>query len=177
MNKTGQKVHFSIEYFEKFSDTGKAYMVGLAVTDDPASLGTGYMQLSTRQADGSVLPTHLAAFDEAQEFSFAQDSTSLEGEATSFFNKLSSMLSSLKTPEQATPDAAMLRELTQGMEELAKAVVHFHDDTEKKLDGVAQLRKELTDMKNEFAGLKETPHNYTPRPKSDGDGGRAKAEF
>lgn len=34
------KVYSSIEYAEKFADTGKAYLMGLAVTDTPASLST-----------------------------------------------------------------------------------------------------------------------------------------
>ena len=40
MNRKGQKVYTSVEVNPKFADTGKAYLVGLAVTDDPASLGT-----------------------------------------------------------------------------------------------------------------------------------------
>ena len=35
-----QKVFSSVEIVSKFADTGKAYLVGLAVTDTPASLGT-----------------------------------------------------------------------------------------------------------------------------------------
>ena len=35
-----QKVFSSIEIHPDFSDTGKAYLVGVAVTDSPASLGT-----------------------------------------------------------------------------------------------------------------------------------------
>ena len=36
----GKKVYTSMEIDPEFADTGKAYLVGLAVTDDPASLGT-----------------------------------------------------------------------------------------------------------------------------------------
>ncbi|RBL66398.1 phage capsid protein, partial [Pseudomonas sp. MWU13-2625] len=39
LNKARQKVYTSIEVDPNFSDTGEAYLVGLAVTDDPASLG------------------------------------------------------------------------------------------------------------------------------------------
>ena len=38
--KARQKVYTSIEVNPSFSDTGKAYLVGVAVTDSPASLGT-----------------------------------------------------------------------------------------------------------------------------------------
>src|SRR3990167_4905433 len=40
MNKAGQKIYTSIEIEPKFADTGEAYLMGLAVTDSPASLGT-----------------------------------------------------------------------------------------------------------------------------------------
>lgn len=36
----GKKVYTSMEIDPEFADTGQAYLVGLAVTDDPASLGT-----------------------------------------------------------------------------------------------------------------------------------------
>lgn len=39
-NKAGQKIYSSIEVDPNFANTGKAYLVGLAITDSPASLGT-----------------------------------------------------------------------------------------------------------------------------------------
>ncbi|QLS76049.1 GPO family capsid scaffolding protein [Enterobacter roggenkampii] len=44
MNKAGQKVYTSMEIQPNFANTGKCYLVGLAVTDDPASLGTEYLE-------------------------------------------------------------------------------------------------------------------------------------
>lgn len=41
-----QKLFTSMEVNLKFADTGEAYLVGLAVTDDPASLGTEILQFS-----------------------------------------------------------------------------------------------------------------------------------
>jgi Phage capsid scaffolding protein (GPO) serine peptidase. len=46
LTKARQKVYTSIEVNPNFSDTGEAYLVGLAVTDDPASLGTEYLSFS-----------------------------------------------------------------------------------------------------------------------------------
>lgn len=39
-NKARQKIFTSVEVEPNFSNTGKAYLMGLAVTDSPASLGT-----------------------------------------------------------------------------------------------------------------------------------------
>ncbi len=48
MNKKRQKVYTSIEVNPSFADTGEAYLVGLAVTDDPASLGTEMLEFSAK---------------------------------------------------------------------------------------------------------------------------------
>lgn len=40
LNKKKQKVYTSIEIDENFANKGSAYLIGLAVTDSPASLGT-----------------------------------------------------------------------------------------------------------------------------------------
>lgn len=41
-----QKLFTSMEIRPEFADTGEAYLIGLAVTDDPASLGTEMLQFS-----------------------------------------------------------------------------------------------------------------------------------
>ncbi|TBL48934.1 GPO family capsid scaffolding protein [Obesumbacterium proteus] len=46
LNKKSQKVYTSMEVDPEFSDLGFAYLVGLAVTDDPASLGTQRLSFS-----------------------------------------------------------------------------------------------------------------------------------
>ena len=48
LNKKGQKVYTSIEVQPKFADSGKAYLVGLAITDTPASLGTEALSFSAQ---------------------------------------------------------------------------------------------------------------------------------
>ncbi|MCQ4319735.1 GPO family capsid scaffolding protein [Stutzerimonas stutzeri] len=48
LNKKGQKIYTSMEIQPKFSDTGRAYLVGLAVTDSPASLGTEALEFSAQ---------------------------------------------------------------------------------------------------------------------------------
>jgi hypothetical protein len=45
----GQYLHTSCEIAMDFAKTGKAYLTGLAVTDEPASLGTTELHLSKKQ--------------------------------------------------------------------------------------------------------------------------------
>jgi hypothetical protein len=55
INSERQKVYTSIEVDPEFADTGEAYLVGLAVTDSPASLGTEMLKFSSQQGDASPL--------------------------------------------------------------------------------------------------------------------------
>lgn len=53
MNKAKQKLYTSIEIDPRFSDSGRAYLTGLAVTDSPASLGTEALQFSAQNPAAS----------------------------------------------------------------------------------------------------------------------------
>ncbi|MCL7930424.1 GPO family capsid scaffolding protein [Halomonas llamarensis] len=55
INSERQKIYTSIEVDPEFADTGEAYLVGLAVTDSPASLGTDMLQFSASQGTASPL--------------------------------------------------------------------------------------------------------------------------
>lgn len=45
----GKKIYFSIELHPQFSVNGRAYLVGLAMTDTPASLGTERLKFTAQQ--------------------------------------------------------------------------------------------------------------------------------
>lgn len=46
LNKRRQKMYTSVEIDDNFADTGEAYLVGLAITDNPACLGVEMLQFS-----------------------------------------------------------------------------------------------------------------------------------
>ncbi len=81
-----QKLFTSMEVNTSFADTGKAYLVGLAATDDPASLGTEMLQFSA-----SAKSNPLAGRKQSPENLFtAAEETLIEweevqGEKTSLF--------------------------------------------------------------------------------------------
>ncbi|WP_299141341.1 GPO family capsid scaffolding protein [uncultured Vibrio sp.] len=94
----GQLLHTSCEFYEKFADTEKAYLTGLALTDEPASLGTTQIQLSAGGAEKShahshflVKPEQLSQKDEHEdERSLLQKLTSLlKGESSETQEQLS----------------------------------------------------------------------------------------
>lgn len=67
MVRNGQKVHASIEMHPKFPTTNGAYLMGLGVTDSPASLGTGIMQFSAASRGESVFSEPQALFSDSVE--------------------------------------------------------------------------------------------------------------
>ncbi|HEH9413051.1 TPA: GPO family capsid scaffolding protein [Aeromonas salmonicida] len=62
-NQSGQYQFCSIEPFEQFADLGRTYLIGLGVTDQPASTGTTYLKFSKSskgQAVGTSEPLDLS---------------------------------------------------------------------------------------------------------------------
>lgn len=55
MNKDKQKVYTSIEVDPEFAGTGEAYLVGMGITDSPASLGTEMLRFSASSESGAPL--------------------------------------------------------------------------------------------------------------------------
>ena len=54
INQADQAVFLSVEFVRNFAGTGKAYLTGLALTDQPASIGTGRISLSVGGNDQEV---------------------------------------------------------------------------------------------------------------------------
>ncbi|MFH7524203.1 GPO family capsid scaffolding protein [Aeromonas sp. A5] len=64
-NQNGQYQFCSIEPFENFADLGRTYLLGLGVTDEPASTGTTHLKFSKSnkgQAVGTSEPLDLSMF-------------------------------------------------------------------------------------------------------------------
>lgn len=53
MTKAKQKIYTSVEIAEKFADTGRAYLIGLGVTDSPASLGTEVLSFAAQHPESN----------------------------------------------------------------------------------------------------------------------------
>lgn len=99
MVRSGQKVHLSIEMHPKFPSTNGAYLMGLGVTDSPASLGTGIMRFSTSDRSESV-------FTDPHEYSEAPSEEQLNATGTpenftQVFNHFKTELDSLRAERDA----------------------------------------------------------------------------
>lgn len=84
--KNRQKVYSSIEVDPDFAGSGQAYLVGMAVTDNPASLGTEMLKFSAGATENPLAgrklrPENLFTAAEPAEIDF-EDETGEAGEVT-----------------------------------------------------------------------------------------------
>lgn len=118
LNQLRQKIYTSMEVQPNFANSGKAYLVGLAVTDDPASLGTEMLAFSA-----SAQRNPLAARKTAPENLFtAAVEVALEFEEVtepglSLFTRVKTLL----TGKQTTDDAR-LADVFKAVEAVAEHV-------------------------------------------------------
>lgn len=113
INRAKQKLYSSIEVNPNFAGTGKAYLMGLAVTDSPASLGTEMLQFCATQGDKSPLagrkqdPNNLftAATEAEIEMEGEAVNPAAAADPTGIFAKLGALVEKL-TAGQASPAIA-----------------------------------------------------------------------
>lgn len=94
MTKARQKIYSSMEVDPDFAKTGKAYLVALAVTDNPASLGTEMLQFCAQAgknplSDRKQRPENFIS--EAVEFSLEFEEAQ-QTEGLSLFSKVKELL-------------------------------------------------------------------------------------
>ncbi|WP_118856163.1 GPO family capsid scaffolding protein [Haemophilus haemolyticus] len=178
LNKDRQKIYTSIECDPNFADTGEAYLVGLAVTDNPASLGTEMLVFS---AGASANPLNNRK-EKAENLFTAAIETELEFEEVkekglSVFAKIRALFADKeKTDDERFADQTQAIELLaeQTKETLEKLTVLSAD--------LAKQQTELTEVKatNEsiqakFTTLEKAPSaDFGKRPIVAGEG---KSEF
>ncbi|WP_443091379.1 GPO family capsid scaffolding protein [Basfia succiniciproducens] len=165
LNKKGQKVYTSVEIDTNFADTGKAYLVGLAVTDSPASLGTEMLQFSAgRKLKADNVFT--AAIETALEFEEQEEpKPSLFARITAMFSKKE------RTNEErfADTDNAVLL-LSEHVKEITEKVTALTEENAELKAEFAEISEKYQAMQTQFAELENQPaQNYTPRPKATGE--------
>ncbi|WP_225206225.1 GPO family capsid scaffolding protein [Novosphingobium huizhouense] len=113
MNKKGQKLYSSIEISPNFANSGKAYLVGLAVTDSPASLGTEMLQFAASQGENNPLAHRKQ--DKANLFTAATEATieladetpAVNPDPTGIFASIKGLLDGFTgKPKESTPAGA-----------------------------------------------------------------------
>lgn len=140
MTEKLQKTFTSMEVNPKFSDTGEAYLVGLAVTDDPASLGTEMLQFSAKAA---VNPLARRKQAEGNLFTATEETTfefeDVQGDKPGLFTRVKELLS-----RKASDDSARFADVHLAVEEVAGA-------HQKLSDSVGAVGESVSDLKVDFS--------------------------
>ncbi|MDH1896676.1 GPO family capsid scaffolding protein [Aeromonas caviae] len=148
LNKARQKVYTSIELDLDFAGTGEAYLVGLAVTNTPASLGTEYLQFCAGAGEKSPLASRKQK--PANLFSSAIETEielSDEGDkGPSLAERIAALFSTHK--KQSGADFS---DVHQAVEAVAKEVTTIDADLQKKFTAQAATITELTNKQDATA--------------------------
>ncbi|QDQ29123.1 GPO family capsid scaffolding protein [Chitinimonas arctica] len=170
MNKASQKVYTSIEVEPDFAGTGQAYLVGLGVTDSPASLGTERLAFSATHLSRQLSETTLFSPAIAADFALAdEDSPSLFSAALEKLNKLLSSKQG-KNDKQFSDVAQVLESVAEGMGDLNEQL----GDVASLKDSVSRLETELGEAREEFRQLKaEQDKQPVGKPRPFATGGNA----
>ena len=173
--KARQKVYTSIEVNPSFSDTGKAYLIGLAVTDSPASLGTEYLQFSAKANQNplagrkqSAENLFTAAEETVFEFEEIENRPSLVDRVKQAFSR------------KSASDDARFNDVHDAVAQVAEHVQAGLEQQDTKLSGLMkrldELEKTTAADHNEFTELKgklekEPAHTFGKRPQATGGAG------
>ncbi|WP_413742287.1 GPO family capsid scaffolding protein [Sodalis sp. RH15] len=141
LNQSRQKIYTSMEVQPNFANSGKAYLVGLAVTDDPASLGNEMLAFSASAqcnplAGRKASPDNL--FTAAVEVALEFEEVAEPGQ--SLFSRVKSLL----TGRQATDDAR-LADMHKAVEAVAEHVQFNAIEQDSKLSALETILTERLD--------------------------------
>ena len=173
LNKDRQKIYTSIECDPNFADTGEAYLVGLAVTDNPASLGTEMLVFS---AGASANPLKNRK-EKAENLFTAAIETELEFEEVkekgpSVFAKIRALFADKEKTddERFTDHQKSIELLAEQTQKTLEKLTALSADLAKREREFAELKAENEKILAQFAELEKQPAaNYTQRHKVAGE--------
>ncbi len=164
-NAEERGIFFSMEIKQNFADTRKPYLVGLAATDSPASLGTTEVHFSKQKSDGYLL-------SEPVEFKFA-DSENKVSLKQKFCNTLMALFNSedddfseninqnkeqnMTKDEMLSTIGEALKPLTEAVEKLSQSKPQEPATQEPKTETAefSQLKEEFGKLQESFNALDE----------------------
>lgn len=161
LNGRNQKIYTSVEIDTNFAKTGKAYLVGLAVTDSPASLGTEMLQFASQAQQN---PFNARKQRPENVISVATE-TNFDFEVSAFTGVLDK-IKNLFTSQQQQQN--FNQQSFADVEQILLQISEYSVDQGEKID---QLQQQYQDLKQEFTQLQATLDNtpqYASRPESTG---------
>ncbi|HIE8613895.1 TPA: GPO family capsid scaffolding protein [Klebsiella pneumoniae] len=180
MTDKGQKVYSSIELHPQFALNGKAYMMGLAMTDTPASLGTERLKFAAQQR-ASVMAfnnqrVEAPMITEAIEAEVIELAAQRSDEGKQWFNRVMGILGKgQKTDDQR------FGQVHQAVEAVAQSQVdlgeQFSAAEQERQQDKATIQKLTTDLAALRQQLEGTDGNFSQRPAAGGGANAQLADY
>lgn len=159
INKDNQKVFSSIEMQPEFPETGGAYLVGLAVTDSPASLGTQRLNFTIASNDKKQL---YGAYIES-DIDFSEP----EQQKDSLADKIKALFSKANASDKQSADK--FSDIEKAITTVANEVATLTQQNANLQTDIAALQTENKGLQDKFTALDNTPSpNYPNRPSATG---------
>lgn len=180
MTDKGQKVYSSIELHPQFALNGKAYMMGLAMTDTPASLGTERLKFAAQQR-ASVMAfnnqqVEAPMITEAIEVEVIELAAQRSDEGKQWFNRVMGILGKgQKTDDQR------FGQVHQAVEAVAQSQVdlgeQFSAAEQERQQDKATIQKLTTDLAALRQQLEGTDGSFSQRPAAGGGDSAQLADY
>ncbi|ENU4010061.1 MULTISPECIES: GPO family capsid scaffolding protein [Klebsiella] len=180
MTDKGQKVYSSIELHPQFALNGKAYMMGLAMTDTPASLGTERLKFAAQQRASVMAFNNQQAeapmITEAIEAEVIELTAQRSDEGKQWFNRVMGILGKgQKTDDQR------FTQVHQAVEAVAQSQVdlgeQFSTAEQERQQDKATIQKLSTDLAALRQQLEGTDGNFSQRPAAGGGANAQLADY
>ncbi len=147
LSKARQKIYTSCEIHTKFADSGQAYLVGLGITDTPASLGTEVLAFAAQNPEANPLQGRKSSpetlFSELTEVAL-EFTDAPESEAKSLTEKVKGLLA--KFTAKKSDDDTRFTDINQAVEALLNHVVALSEQTTEASKDKARIEKLETDL-------------------------------
>ncbi|MDD9641345.1 GPO family capsid scaffolding protein [Klebsiella michiganensis] len=180
MTDKGQKVYSSIELHPQFALNGKAYMMGLAMTDTPASLGTERLKFAAQQRASVMAFNNQQAeapmITEAIEVEVIELAAQRSDEGKQWFNRVMGILGKgQKTDDQR------FGQVHQAVEAVAQSQVdlgeQFSTAEQERQQDKAAIQKLTTDLAALRQQLEGTDGNFSQRQPANGGANAQLADY
>ena len=187
MNKAGQKLYTSIEVDPNFADTGEAYLVGLAVTDTPASLGTELLTFAQQNPAANPLAGRKQSannlFSAATAFTLElepEQPDSAPGPLATALEKFNNLLAKAMGHEPTTATPPAQTDFIAALTATQAVVQAFAQQQTQAEQALANMQQQLSQLQAQHQDLvtqlSKQPQD-TPRPTAAGGNGQELAEF
>ncbi|CAM3883022.1 GPO family capsid scaffolding protein [Klebsiella pneumoniae] len=180
MTNKGEKVYSSIELHPQFALNGKAYIVGLAMTDTPASLGTERLKFATQQR-ASVMAfnnqqSEPPMFSEAIEAEVIELTAQRSDEGAKWYSRVMGIISKgQKTDDQR------FSQMHQVVEAVAQSqseqIDQFNAAELERQQDKAAIQKLTTDLAALRQQLEGTDGNFSQRQPANGGANAQLADY